>query len=132
MRGDFSRSGLADSANFEAVLQQQGRVLTDADWNDQPWLSDRWRRDAARAAIGGDVAAVPASSPDALAVVGATRAGTEITVAVNPGPVWAGGLLAELRSIGAGPEKRLAPYLVPPTDGAEPGANGTRDAVVLE
>ena len=53
MRGDFSRSGLAQNANFEAVLQQQGRVLTDADWNDQTWLSDRWRRDAARAARAG-------------------------------------------------------------------------------
>jgi len=109
MRGDFSRSGLADSANFEAVLQQQGRVLTDADWNDQTWLSDRWRRDAARAAIGGDSAAVPGSSPDALAVVGATRSGTDITVAVNPGPVWASGLYAEFRGAGAGAEQRVAP-----------------------
>ncbi len=132
MRGDFSRSGLADHANVEAVLQQQGRVLTDADWNDQTWLSDRWRRDAARAAIGGDVAAVPASSPDALAVVGATLSGTDITVAVNPGPVWAGGLYAEFRGAGAGAEQRVATYLVPPADGAAPGAAGTRDAVVLE
>jgi hypothetical protein len=132
MRGDFSRSGLADNANFEAVLQQQGRVLTDADWNDQTWLSDRWRRDAARSAIGGDLAAVPASSPEALAVVGATRSGTEITVAVNPGPVWAGGLFAELRGSGPGAEQRVAPYLVPPSDGAAPGGSGTRDAVVLE
>ena len=132
MRGDFSRSGLADNTTFEAVLQQQGRVLTDADWNDQTWLSDRWRRDAARAAIGGDLAAVPASSPDALAVVGATLSGTDITVAVNPGPVWAGGLFAELHDAGAGAELRVAPYLAPPSDGAVPGAAGTRDAVVLE
>jgi Family of unknown function (DUF6519) len=132
MRGDFSRSGLADIANFEAVLQQQGRVLTDADWNDQTWLSDRWRRDTARAAIGGDMAAVPASSPDALAVVGATVSGNDITVAVNPGPVWAGGLFAEFRGAGAGAKQRVTPYLGPPSDGAAPGAAGTRDAVVLE
>lgn len=134
MRGDYSRTGLADTANVDGVLHQQGRVFTDADWNDQAWLSDRWRREAARAAIGGGVAAIPASDPDALAVVRAEALGGEITVAVNPGPVWAAGLLAELRASSpeGDPELRTATYLAAPADGAAPGAAGTRDAVVLE
>jgi hypothetical protein len=33
MRGDFSRLS-PDSGEYSAVLMQQGRVLTDADWND--------------------------------------------------------------------------------------------------
>jgi Family of unknown function (DUF6519) len=131
MRGDFSRSALDDHANVDGVLQQQGRVLTDADWNDQTWLSDRWRRDAARAAIGDGVAAVPAAMPDALRVVQASALGGEITVDVNPGEVWAGGLLVRLHDSGGGPERRTATHLVEPED-AGPGAPGTRDAVVLE
>lgn len=134
MHGDFSRSGFDDQANVDGVLQQQGRVLTDADWNEQTWLGDRWQREAARAAIGDGMAAVSAADPDALLVVRAGVANGEISVDVNPGQVWAGGLLAYLRASTADAtavERRVATYLVDP-DGAAPGTAGTRDAVVLE
>ena len=134
MHGDFSRSGFDNQANVDGVLQQQGRVFTDADWNEQTWLGDRWHREAARAAIGDGMAAVSAADPDALLVVRAGVANGEITVDVNPGQVWAGGLLAYLRASTADAtavERRVATYLGDP-DGAAPGTAGTRDAVVLD
>jgi Family of unknown function (DUF6519) len=135
MRGDFSRSGFDRQANVDGVLHQQGRVFSDADWNEQTWISDRWQQAAARAAIGDGVAAVPAADADALLVVRANASGGEITLDVNPGQVWAGGLLAHLRPSTAGsgaPERRTATYLAAPGAGGPPGAPGSRDAVVLE
>src|SRR5437763_16081481 len=35
MRGDFSRDSFAVANHFSRVLSQQGRVLLDADWNEQ-------------------------------------------------------------------------------------------------
>ena len=135
MRGDFSRWDFDERTNSAGVLQQQGRVLTDDDWNTGARLADRWQLETARAAFGARVAAVPQSDPEGLRVVGASSADGEIAVLVNPGKVWAGGLLAYLRASdagSAGAERRIATYLGPPAGPAQPGAEGTRDAVVLE
>lgn len=135
MRGDFSRWNLDERSNHAGVLQQQGRLLTDADWNDGARLADRWQTETARAVLGARVAAVPAGDPDALRVVGASAADGQISLQVNPGRIWAGGLLAYLRASdesSGDPEQRVATYLVPPAAPADAGANGSRDAVVLE
>ena len=135
MYGDFSSNGFDQQANVDGVLHQQGRVFTDKDWNEQTSIGDRWQRAAARAVIGELAAGIPAGDPDALRVVQAIVADGQIGLEVNPGQVWAGGLLAHLRSSNADqntPERRQATYLTAPADGVAPGTPGTRDAVVLE
>lgn len=135
MRGDFSRWDFDERANHAGVLQQQGRVLTDADWNQGAQLVDRWQTETARAVLGARVAAVPASDPGALKIIRASSADGQIAVDVNPGRLWAGGLLAYLRTSEEGStdaERRTATYLAPPTAPDDPGADGSRDAVLLE
>ena len=39
MQGDFSRETFDRSHHFTRVLMQQGRVLVDADWNEQAAIS---------------------------------------------------------------------------------------------
>jgi hypothetical protein len=134
MDGDFSQWRFDERTNADGVLHQQGRLLTDADWNQQARLSQRWRNQAARAAFGGRVAAVPESQKDGLRVTKANvDANGSVSLAITPGEVWADGLLTYLRGTGGvgGTETRSVDYLVPPTGGA-PGNAGTRDAVVLE
>jgi hypothetical protein len=134
MYGDLTRNGFDHQANVDGVLHQQGRVLTDADWNEQALIGDRWQRAATGAAISGGFAAVGSGDPNALRVVQGSVADGRITVDVNPGQVWAGGWLAHLRSSTGNasiPERRPAPYLRAPS-GPAPGSPGTRDAVVLE
>jgi hypothetical protein len=133
MRGDFSRWTFDERSNYAGVLHQQGRVLSDADWNAATRIADRWQNETARAVLGAQVAAVPESDPEALRVVGAAVAGGgEVTVRLGPGRAWAGGLLVYLRPAeegSTGPEERVATYLAAPGD---PGADGSRDAVLLE
>ena len=48
MRGDFSRDTFDPVKHFSRVLQQQGRVQLDADWNEQTAILScttcaRWR-----------------------------------------------------------------------------------------
>ena len=35
MKGDFSRDTFDENKNYSSVLMQQGRVMLDADWNEQ-------------------------------------------------------------------------------------------------
>ena len=39
MKGDFSRNTFHQQHHFARVLMQQGRVLIDADWNEQTSIS---------------------------------------------------------------------------------------------
>lgn len=135
MKGDFSRWEFDDRANTAGVLHQQGRVLTDDDWNEQTRLADRWQLEAGRAAFGRRVAAVSVAEGESFLVTRASlSAGGEITLEVNAGQVWVDGLLAYLRESGpavGAAEARPATYLVEPPDGP-PRRPGTRDAVILE
>lgn len=134
MRGDFSRWDFDERTNSAGVLHQQGRVLTDADWNAQLRLTNRWQVESARAAFGRRVAAVSAADGAALRVERAILAADgSVTVELEPGQVWADGLLAHLRAsdpAGGGRESRTPAYLGDPP--ADPGAAGTRDALALE
>ena len=142
MKGDFSRFPDEPANNFAGVLHQQGRVLLDADWNAQTLITTGWEDTAGRDIIGAGVAAVPADEPNGFRIASATHAAGSATVqlTVQPGRVWADGILARLfgqpdpASTAAVP--RTARYLVPPVqDPSFDGttiANGVRDAVVLE
>lgn len=136
MKGDFSRrfGGASAGDNYSGVLQQQGRVLLDADVNDAQAIETRWQDTAGTDVIGVGVAAVPASAPDSFRVDAASLAGGVVTLTLQPGRLWADGILVWLD--GSGPVQRTASYLQPPVQDppADPStiAAGVRDAVVLE
>lgn len=130
MKGDFSQWKHDPNQNFSGVLHQQGRVLLDTDWNAQTQITSDWQDTAARDAFGPGVAAVPAGDRDAFKVTGAIINGTQVEVTLQPGRVWADGLLVYLAE-----ETRLdASYLRPPIQDppATPNWENTRDAVILE
>ncbi len=52
MKGDFTRWTYSPTKNYSSVLQQQGRVLLDADWNEQREIDLAGRRTLARDLIG--------------------------------------------------------------------------------
>ncbi len=52
MKTDISRNSLQPDRNYESVRQQQGRILTDADWNEQADLTVRRDTLLARDGIG--------------------------------------------------------------------------------
>ena len=133
MHGDFSRNGFDQQANIDGVLHQQGRVLTDADWNEQTLIGDRWQRAAARAAIGGGFAAVGSGDPDALLVVQGPSPTARSPSTSTPGRCGRAGArspaLVDRQRLRAGAPAGDLPDAPP---GPAPGAPGTRDAVVLE
>ena len=52
MRGDFSRETFDRVKHFSRVLQQQGRVQLDADWNEQTAIVLHYLRTLAADLIG--------------------------------------------------------------------------------
>lgn len=143
MKGDFSSLRFDPTENFNAVLQQQGRVLLDVDWNEQSRILLNWEDQAGEDIIGSGIAAVPVESPDGFKIVQAALTGTApdqvVQLQVMPGRVWANGLLCYLGANPSAPSSPItvtADYLQPPIQ-ATPGspdtiADGVRDIVVLE
>ena len=133
MKGDFSRWHFDPAANFSGVLHQQGRVRTDVDDNDALAIDAYWRESAARDAFGSG-AMVPAAASDSFKVVAAKVVAGQVSVTLNPGRLWADGLLLHLTGTGA--LDTTVSYLAPPlqTPQATVGsiAPGVRDLVVLE
>jgi len=133
MKGDFSRWHFDPAANFSGVLHQQGRVRTDVDDNDALMIDEHWRETAARDAFG-DGAMVPASAVNSFKVTAAKVVASQVSVSLDPGRVWADGLLLYLT--GKAPIQAPATYLLPPlqTPAGKVAdiVQGTRDAVVLE
>jgi Family of unknown function (DUF6519) len=134
MKGDFSHRALDPHRNFAGVLQQQGRVLLDRDWNDQTSITRHWQDQAGRDVIGPEVAAVPSGGQDGFAITGAAVVGGQVELQVNPGRIWADGIVCYLPD--PAPVTRLADYFQPPIQ--DPAADvstiadGVRDAVILE
>lgn len=134
MKGDFSHWDDRRPNNFSGVLQQQGRALIDTDFTAQTLIVTDWQDSAAEDIIGAAVAAVPEDLPNSFKIDHARVQGGDVIVTVDPGRVWADGLLVHL------PEDavfgRVATYLRPPVQ--DPPADvttiaaGVRDAVVLE
>src|SRR5262249_51380156 len=123
--------------NLIAPVDQQGRVLSDRDGNARTALATRWGDEAARSAFGAGIAAVPSYAPHGFEVVQAALNAGVVRLDVDPGLVWADGLLAYLvgdPSAPTAPVRRIATPLGPPLQPVPQttGAPGTRDAVVLE
>ena len=63
MKGDFSRRTFNPRKHYAGVLMQQGRVQTDADWNEQGDIQRRRVRIEARDVIG------PCGGPEDLSLI---------------------------------------------------------------
>lgn len=89
MSGDFSRWSHEPWRSFESVLLQQGRVLTDADWNEGAAILLRRFQAGTLDTLGR--AAVPLETADAFRI--ALPASGQLTI--GPGRAYVDGLLAE-------------------------------------
>jgi len=92
MKGDFSRLNLFDPlTQYTRVLQQQGRVQLDADWNEQGDILLHYLRTLARDLIG------PFGTPDDGFLVGVQGEGEKADLTVGGGRFYVDGLLCENR-----------------------------------
>jgi len=133
--GDFSRwLEYKKGDNFNGVLYQQGRVLSDSDGTTQTRLVNDWQHTAGGDIIGRNVAAIPAYLPNSFKVSSATLDVNtqQILVKVEPGRAWVDGMVTYLEN--GDPEiARLATYLgIPYHDFPPEVSPGSRDAVILE
>ena len=99
MSGDYSRKIFKPNRNYSGVLMQQGRVLLDADWNNQTEINLRRQRAQTVDSIGRAV--VPMETPDAFRLE--LNAGE---LSIFPGRMYVDGLLAE--NHGASPDEFYA------------------------
>ena len=134
MKGDFSAWRLTAKDDHQAVLFQQGRLISDADLTEAEMIALEWRVGAARDIIGAGVAAVPAGEPNGFAITRARVMGQAVELTLRPGRIWADGIPLTLH--GPGNTTRLAGYFPHPINSIGTGigtiGDGTRDAVVLE
>lgn len=88
MSGDYSRWSFDPWRHFGAVLMQQGRVHTDADWNE--WVATVMRRVQADSLDTLERVFVSEETPDAFHI-----AATGGAVTIGPGRIYVDGLLVE-------------------------------------
>ncbi len=89
MRGDFSRDTFRPAKGYTSVRSQQGRVQTDAEWNEQSDILNHLRHTALTDVIG------PCGAPENGGgfEIGVTPAGTDLTV--SAGRFYVHGILCE-------------------------------------
>ena len=87
MKGDFSRQTFDARKHYSGVLMQQGRVQTDADWNEQEAIQRRRTHIEARDVIG------PSGGPETGAGFAIAIAGGKLTI--GGGRYYVDGLLCE-------------------------------------
>ncbi len=131
MKGDFSCDPSDSLADYSGVLQQQGRVLLDRDWNAHTRLDARWRQHAAQDSFGHGVFAVPMTEPSAWQALQAAVDGDHVRVELAPGRGWASGLALTLHQDTTFEARYVDPPLAPATSTASI-VDGTRDALLLE
>src|ERR1051326_7642284 len=90
MNTDFSRQRFNSWNDFNGVLQQQGRVLLDAEWNELIEIVDRRFRAETVDIIGRGV--VPKQTPHAFEL---KLTGSPKKLTIGPGRMYVDGLLAE-------------------------------------
>jgi hypothetical protein len=94
MKGDFSRLTFNPRKRYSGVLMQQGRVQTDADWNEQLEIQHHRAETEARDVIG--LCGVPKESGGfAVQPLDSVPAGV-IDLAISAGRIYVDGLLCEL------------------------------------
>ena len=131
MHGDFSRWTFDPADGYRSVLLQQGRVLLDADWNEQAAIDAHHDEVRTRDVVG------PAGGPaDNAAFAVTDGAGAEASamswdaLRLSPGRYYVDGVLAEVAiddaSTGNGPALADQPFL--PATGSLPGLPEPPDA----
>jgi Family of unknown function (DUF6519) len=88
MKGDFSRLTFDPRKRYTAVLMQQGRVQTDADWNEQAAIIEHLERTRFEDVVG--PSAVPARGGFEV------HAGADGAPTLSAGRMYAGGLICDL------------------------------------
>ena len=92
MSFDISRLTFNPWKDYSGVVMEQGRVQTDADWNE--WLAEYARRIQAETLDIMGRAVYPATTPDAFKITAKTSGGTN-SVYIGCGRMYVDGLLAE-------------------------------------
>lgn len=139
MHGDFSRWTFDPRAGYRSVLLQQGRVLLDADWNEQGAITARHDEVRTRDIVGPAGGPVDGAAFEVTDETGAEPSGTAWTdLRLGPGRFYVGGVLTEVAPDAVTPAvgASLADQPFLPEAGAlpgltEPSANG-RYAAVLD
>jgi hypothetical protein len=121
MKGDFTRFTFDPAKNYSSVRLQQGRVLLDAEWNEQVDIQQHGEHTTAADVIG--PCGAPASPPGTAANFQITAAGSAFDIA--PGRIYVDGILVE-NSAPPPASANGQPYLPanPPlirNDAADPG-----------
>jgi hypothetical protein len=93
MKGDFSRSTYRPSNHYSSVRLQQGRVLLDAEWNEQADLSEHVDRTTTRDVVGRTGAAKSDDPAVQNFLVTVDSNGTDLLIA--PGRIYVDGILCE-------------------------------------
>jgi len=96
MKGDFSRDSFRPFKHFASVRTQQGRVLTDADNNEQVDIQNHVRETSLAEIIGCCGAAYDGGGFKISALKDGNGAVTDL--ALTPGLLFAGGVLCELEA----------------------------------
>src|SRR5438045_3255816 len=94
MTGDYSRFTFDPRKRFSGVLQQQGRVQLDADWNEAVAIFKRRMRVQALDTFG-PVGVAQLTTPDAFEV-SVVAGPPPPDLALKPGRIYIDGILAEL------------------------------------
>jgi hypothetical protein len=89
MPGDYTRFRFSAANNASGILQQQGRVMLDQDWNELVEIIDRRFRAETADVIGNGVVPRQTSHAFEIQVVG----GNDLTI--GPGRIYVDGMLAE-------------------------------------
>jgi hypothetical protein len=89
---DISRAIFEPRNNYSGVVMEQGRVQTDADWNE--WLAENARRIQAGTLDIFGRAGYPATTPAAFQIT-ATTTGSKNSISIGAGRMYVDGLLAE-------------------------------------
>src|SRR5690349_4080803 len=89
MKGDFSRQTFNPAKHYSGVLMQQGRVLLDADWNEQQVIQQRRTETESNDVVG----ATGAPDNDAGFAITLDTDGT--TLLIGPGRYYVDGILCE-------------------------------------
>jgi hypothetical protein len=136
MQGDFSRWTFDRRDGYRSVLLQQGRVLLDADWNEQTQITahhDEVRMRDALGRAGGPLGEAAFGITDAAGAAPAGKPWADLRL--TPGRFYVDGVLAEVEPGAGGAGTALAKQPFLPGDAPlglpEPSGDG-RYAVVLD
>ena len=118
MKSQISRHSHDPAKRYSGVFQQQGRMITDADWNELQAIVKARLDEALRDVVGGGV---PSHRPLSVRFTGST-------FEIVPGALYAGGLPARLGN----PGDAVFAYTTQPDFPSAPGAVAAGDLIYVD